>query len=77
MKILLVLMTNMKKNEVVEGYNDENRSTKDDPNHHNVEEENSEDSLTRKDIKVLQVVAIQYICDQMGSQGTTRNKIIR
>ena len=32
---------NYEKIEVVEGYNDENRSTKDDPNHHNVEEENS------------------------------------
>ena len=63
--------------EVVEGYNDENRSTKDDPNHHNVEEENLEDSLTHEDINVLQVVAIQYIQDQMGSQGTIGNKIIR
>ena len=33
--------------EVVEGYNDENRSTKDDPKHDNVEEENSEDSPTQ------------------------------
>ena len=68
---------NYEKFEFVEGYNDENRSTKDDPNHHNVEEENSEDSLTHEDINVLQVVAIQYVLDQMGSQGTTGKKIIR
>ena len=68
---------NYEKFEVIEGYNDENRSTKDDPNHHNVEEENSEDSLTHEDINVLQVVAIQYVLDQMGPQGTTEKKIIR
>ena len=56
---------NYEKFEVIEGYNDENRSTKDDPNHHNVEEENLEDSPTHKDINVLQVVAIQYVRDQM------------
>ena len=32
---------------------------------HNVEEENLEDSPTHKDINVLQVVAIQYVRDQM------------
>ena len=32
---------------------------------HNVEEENSEDFSTHKDINVLQVVAIQYVRDQM------------
>ena len=47
--------------EVVEGYNDENRSTKDDHIHDNVEE----DPLTHEDINILQVVAIQYVWDQI------------
>ena len=44
---------NYEKIEVVEGYNDENRSSTDDPNHDNVEEEKIEDSLKHEGINSL------------------------
>ena len=47
----------VKKIEVVEGYNDKNKITKNDPNHDKVEEENLEEYPTHEGINVLQVVA--------------------
>ena len=52
---------NYERIEVVEGYNDENKSIEDYPNHGNVEEENPKDLSVYDETNVLEVVATQDV----------------